>query len=99
VGNGTEMWLQIDFENSTAISGAEIAFFANEEQGFDAPKSYKVQVKEGNEWVDVKGAAYGDVVADGITEVEWEEVNGEVIRLVFMPKVGMRVRVVEFKVY
>jgi hypothetical protein len=95
MSNGTEMWFEIDFGNSTSIIGADIAFFANEEQGFDVPESYKVQVGGAI----VKGARYGDVVANGITEVSWDEVTGDKVRLVFAPKKGMRVRVVEFKVY
>jgi hypothetical protein len=95
VSNGTEMWLEVDFGNSTSTRGADIAFFANEEQGFDVPESYKVQI--GGE--DVNGGKYGDSVANGITEVGWDEKVSEKVRLVFAPKLGKKVRVVEFKVY
>ncbi|KAH3965325.1 hypothetical protein HBI56_045480 [Parastagonospora nodorum] len=95
VSNGTEMWLEVDFGNSTSTSGADIAFFANEEQGFDVPESYKVQI--GGE--DVNGGKYGDSVANGITEVDWDEKVSEKVRLVFAPKLWKKVRVVEFKVY
>jgi hypothetical protein len=96
VSNGTEMWFEINFgNNSTSTSSADIAFFANEEQGFDVPASYKVQIGG----ADVRGAKYGDVVANGITEVSWDEVTSGKVRLVFVPKKGMKVRVVEFKVY
>jgi hypothetical protein len=100
VGNGTEMWLQVEFgNNATVTSAADLAFFANEEQGFDVPEAYRVQVKDENKWKDVSEAKYAEPVANGITEVEWEEVTSGIVRLVFMPKDGKRVRIVEFKVY
>lgn len=95
VSNGTEMWLEVDFGNSTSTSGAEIAFFVNEEQGFDVPGNYKVQIAG----QDVKGGKYGDIVANGITEVSWDEFTSEKVRLTFAPKLEKKVRVVEFKVY
>ncbi|KAG9187285.1 hypothetical protein G6011_05156 [Alternaria panax] len=102
VGNGTAVWFQIDFGKTVSISAAELAFFANEEQGFSEPASYKIQVPasgNGEEWSDAKGATYGDVVANGITAVEWKEVEGKKVRVVFTPKVGTKVRIAEFKVY
>jgi hypothetical protein len=98
IGNGTEVWFQIDFGASTTTNSAELAFFANEDQGFDVPADYKIQVAEGDSWVDAD-ATYADAVANGITDVEWKEVEGQKVRLVFTPKVGQKVRLVEFKVY
>jgi hypothetical protein len=95
VGNGTEMWFEIDFGNQTTTSAADLAFFENSEQGFEVPETYKIQVG-GN---DVQGAKYGDIVANGITEATWDGVMSEMVRLVFMPKPGMKVRLIEFKVY
>lgn len=54
---------------------------------------------DSGEWSDVEGATYGDVVANGITSVEWKEVQGEQVRVIFTPKVGSKVRIAEFKVY
>jgi len=102
VGNGTSIWFQIDFGKSVTTSSAELAFFANEEQGFAEPESYKIQVPaggNGTEWTDAEDAVYGDVVANGITEAEWKEVEGQKVRVIFTPKVGMKVRIAEFKVY
>lgn len=98
-GNGTDVWFQIDFGSSTAVSSAEIAFFANPEQGFDVPTSYHIQAADGDSWVDVAGSKYADPVANGITEVSWSETNSSKIRIVFSPKVGQKVRLVEFKVF
>ncbi|KAI4922949.1 hypothetical protein J4E90_001385 [Alternaria incomplexa] len=102
VGNGSSVWFEIDFGRSVSMSSAELAFFANEEQGFAAPKGYSVQVPaggNGTEWTDVEGVVYGDVVANGITEVEWKEVEGQKVRVIFTPEVGRKVRIAEFKVY
>jgi hypothetical protein len=101
VGNSTEVWFQVDFGAKTRISSAELAFFANEEQNFDVPGSYRVQVVNGDSssWVDVDGARYDGVVANGITGVEWYEVESGKVRLVFTPKVGKKVRLVEFKLF
>lgn len=99
IGNGTDMWFEIDFGNSTATSAADLAFLANEEQGFDVPETYKIQAMVGDSWVDAPDAKYIEAVANGITEVEWKEVTSQNIRVLFMPKMGMRTRLVEFKVY
>jgi hypothetical protein len=100
IGNGTEVWFQIDFGATTMISSAELAFFANVEQNFDVPEKYRVQVASGNaSWVDVDGPTYADAVANGITDVEWVEVETSKARLVFTPKAGTKVRLVEFKLF
>jgi hypothetical protein len=100
VGIGSEVWFQIDFGAETTISSAELAFFANEEQNFDVPDKYRVQIATGNSsWVDVDGAQYADAVANGITDVEWNEVEISRTRLVFTPKAGAKVRLVEFKLF
>ncbi|KAF2849117.1 six-hairpin glycosidase [Plenodomus tracheiphilus IPT5] len=98
-GNGTELWYAIDFGASTSISSAEFAFFADQGQGFDVPGKYRVQVESGGVWVDVKGAKYGFPVANGITAASWEAVGSGKVRVLFVPREGRKVRLVEFKVY
>jgi hypothetical protein len=99
IGNGTELWFQIDFGKDTATSAADLAFFADEAQSFDVPESYRVQVASGDSWTDVSEAKHGEPVANGITGVEWAEVSSAKVRLVFTPSRGKKVRLVEFKVY
>lgn len=99
VGNGSEVWFQIDFGASTTVASAELAFFTDESQAFDTPASYRVQVDVDGVWGDVEEAKYGEVVGNGITNVEWKRISVEKIRLVFKPKVGSKVRLVEFKVF
>ncbi|USP80206.1 hypothetical protein yc1106_07480 [Curvularia clavata] len=99
-GTGEEIWFQIDFGKQVSISSAELAFFANTEQGFAAPTKYKIQIADqAGEWKDVDGVKYGGVVENGITEVEWKEVQSAKVRVVFTPVTGQKVRLVEFKVY
>ncbi|RAR14505.1 six-hairpin glycosidase [Stemphylium lycopersici] len=103
VGNGTgEVWFEIDFGAEVASSSAELAFFADEEQGYAAPTAYRIQVPgdaEGAAWSDVPEATYQSVVANGITDVSWTEVRSQKVRLVFTPTAGAKVRLVEFKVF
>jgi hypothetical protein len=99
VGNGTEMWFQINFGNETSTTAADLAFFADEQQGFDVPETYRIQAANGGAWEDVSEPKYGELVANGITEVEWADVKSKTVRLVFVPREGKKVRLVEFKVY
>lgn len=99
IGNGDEMWFQIDFGANTATSAADLAFFADEGQSFDVPESYRIQVADGDAWVDASEAKYAVPVANGMTTAEWANATVSKIRLVFTPKSGQKVRLVEFKVY
>lgn len=99
IGNNTELWFQIDFGASTPTRAADLAFFADEGQGFDVPKSYRVQVANGDSWAETSKAKYGKPVANGITELSWAEATSSKVRLVFTPNSGKKVRLVEFKVY
>jgi hypothetical protein len=99
IGNGTEMWFQVDFGTNTTTSAADLAFFANDDQGFDVPKTYRIQVPSGASWIDASETKYGDLVANGITEVGWAETGSSKVRLVFTPKSGKKVRLVEFKIF
>ncbi|KAL2825778.1 Six-hairpin glycosidase-like protein [Aspergillus cavernicola] len=103
VGDGSEIWYEINFGAETEIQRAEIAFFEDPELGFDVPSSYRVQVLSAaasGEWedVDVDGE-YEDAVGNGITNVSWASVGTERVRLVFTPVDGFAVRLVELKVF
>ncbi|KAL2841732.1 Six-hairpin glycosidase-like protein [Aspergillus pseudoustus] len=101
VGNGSEIWYQINFGSSVEVTRAEIAFAAGSELGVDVPSQYRVQVNTGGSWVDVDlgDGEYEHAVANGITNVQWESVETSLLRLVFTPKEGVAVRLVEFKVF
>lgn len=98
-GSGAEIWFEIDFGAATTVAAAELAFFADQAQGFDVPADYRVQVVSGGVWRNVSAARYAGAVANGITNVSWRGVGTGKVRLVFTPKSGVKVRLVEFKVY
>ncbi|KAE8341560.1 hypothetical protein BDV24DRAFT_132196 [Aspergillus arachidicola] len=98
-GNGSELWYQISFESSTKTASAEIAFFANSTQGFDAPEKYSIQINVSGDWSEVSNANYSSPVANGITRATWDGVDTDKIRLVFAPQEEKKVRLVEFKVF
>ncbi|EOA85281.1 hypothetical protein ACJQWK_07263 [Exserohilum turcicum] len=98
--DGTDVWFEIDFGQPVATSSAELAFFENETQGFAAPSKYRIEVPgEGGVWANVQGAKLASVLANGITDAEWTGVQTDKVRVVFTPKTGSKVRLVEFKVY
>lgn len=99
IGNGSEIWYQIDFGKGTTITSAELAFFADEGQGFDVPLEYRIQASVGGSWMDVSEAEYATPVANGITDVSWKATVVNQTRLVFTPKNGKKVRLVEYKVF
>jgi hypothetical protein len=104
-----DIWFEIDFGKQVSTSSAELAFFANKDQGYAAPTKYRIQILssgaataggEGGVWKDVDGAMYSAIVPNGITNVEWKAgVQSSKIRVVFTPTAGAKVRLVEFKVY
>ncbi|KAF2014671.1 hypothetical protein BU24DRAFT_433908 [Aaosphaeria arxii CBS 175.79] len=97
-GSGAEIWYEIDFGSQVTVNGADIAFFANNGQGFDVPGKYRVQAYNGS-WKDVGNSQYGATVANGITVAKWTSTDVTKVRLVFTPKDGKKVRLVELKVY
>ncbi|KAL4940082.1 hypothetical protein BDV06DRAFT_230599 [Aspergillus oleicola] len=103
-GEGEEIWYAVDFGGDVEVSRAEIAFAVSEYGGVsvDVPGSWRVQYDEGGGWVDVSladGEGYEEAVGNGITGVSWGSVTTGGVRLVFTPKEGVRVRLVEFKVF
>ncbi|KAL4967021.1 Six-hairpin glycosidase-like protein [Aspergillus stella-maris] len=103
-GNGEEIWYAIDFGSSVQVSRAEIAFAVSDSYGsnVDVPDGYRVQYNDAGEWEDVSlvdGGEYGEAVGNGITDVNWEGVTTSGVRLLFVPKEGVSVRLVEFKAF
>ncbi|OQE29548.1 hypothetical protein PENSTE_c002G05440 [Penicillium steckii] len=98
-GNGSEIWYQIDFENSTKMQSAEIAFFANSTQEIDAPSDYRIQTSQSGQWEDVSNGKFDKILENGITKASWDAVSSESIRLYFTPKDGRKARLVELKVF
>lgn len=101
-GDGeTSQWYAVDFGSQTAVDRAEIAFYQDSDGGtYAVPASYRVQyVDSSGAWVNVTASIQDAALANGITNVEWTSVTTQVVRLVFVPPSGTRVRLVEFKVF
>ncbi|GKT84257.1 six-hairpin glycosidase [Colletotrichum tofieldiae] len=96
--SSAEAWVSIEFGSAVDAARAEIAFFANEEKGFDVPVSYRLQVLSG-EWTDVADAVYDEPLANGITNAKWAGASTESLRILVTPQEGKRVRLVELKVF
>lgn len=115
VGDGqTSQWFSVDFGAQTNISSAEIAFYQGDEPGtytyadgtyaavngtFEVPVSYLVQYQNDGVWMNVTTSVKDAALANGITNVSWEAVNTQLVRLVFTPAAATQVRLVEFKVF
>ncbi|KAL4756953.1 Six-hairpin glycosidase-like protein [Aspergillus foveolatus] len=99
-GSGKEIWFEIDFGEAVEITRAEIAFAVVEEANVDIPESYRLEYLDGDGWVglDIDGE-YGEAVGNGITDVSWAAVTTQEVRLVFTPKKGVAVRLVELKLF
>lgn len=98
-GDGSEIWYQIDFGKSTEMKSAEVAFFENSAQQFDVPSAYRIQTSQSGEWKDVSKGRYEKALANGITKASWDAVSSESLRLYLKPKKGLKVRLVELKVF
>ncbi|KAL4804651.1 Six-hairpin glycosidase-like protein [Aspergillus unguis] len=99
--DGEEIWYEIDFGDATEVTRTEIAFAVDEDSSVDVPDEYRVQYLDGGEWVDVGlgDGEYPEAVGNGITDVTWDSVTTQKARLVFTPKDGLAVRLVEFKLF
>ncbi|RDW68796.1 uncharacterized protein DSM5745_08556 [Aspergillus mulundensis] len=101
VGSGESVWYEVDFGSETEVSRGEIAFAVHAGSNVDVPGEYRVEYLDGTEWVgvEVEGDGYAEAVRNGITDVAWAAVNTQKVRLVFTPKEGVKVRLVEFKLF
>ncbi|KAJ5388034.1 hypothetical protein N7509_010575 [Penicillium cosmopolitanum] len=81
------------------MQSAEIAFFANDTQKFDAPSDYRVQTSQSGKWANVSNGKFDKVVANGVIKASWDAVSSESIRLYFTPKKGLQARLIELKVF
>ncbi|KAL4875666.1 Six-hairpin glycosidase-like protein [Aspergillus karnatakaensis] len=104
VGDGNEIWFEVDLGQTLEVTRAEIAFAVHEESNVDVPGEYKVQIESGDGWVEVEvevegEGEYPDAVGNGITDVSFDVVSAQRVRLVFTPQEGVKVRLVEFKLF
>ncbi|KAL2869501.1 six-hairpin glycosidase [Aspergillus lucknowensis] len=102
VGNGTEIWFEIDFGEATAIEDVEMNFAANEEQGTAPPINYKLRAELANgTWVNPTDL--GPIPVDFGNGSQYDGWIGQKLikrlRLLFTPREGKKVHLVEFWAY
>jgi hypothetical protein len=94
---GSTQWYTIDFGAATQLAGCELAFYADGNE-FVLPATYDIQRLENGNWVKIYGN--GDqLVANGITNVSWQTVTTNQLRVAFPQAAGKRTRLVEFKAF
>ncbi|KAL4905631.1 hypothetical protein BDW74DRAFT_177999 [Aspergillus multicolor] len=99
-GSGEEIWYEVNFGTVVEVTRAEIAFAVHEGSNVDVPNAYKVEYVDGDSWVGVRvDGEYGEAIGNGVTNVVWNAVTSQKVRLVFTPKDGVAVRLVEFKLF
>lgn len=93
----SQQWYNIDFGNATSLGSAELAFFVDDGD-FALPLDYEIASWDGSKWETIDGDA-GELVANGVTNVEWSELSTTQLRLSFTQAAGKRTRLAEFKAF
>jgi hypothetical protein len=93
----SEQWYAIDFGSDTALSSAELAFFVDEGE-YALPSDYVVSSWVDGQWVKIEGDGE-ELVANGVTDVKWDELSTSGLRVSFTQAKGKRTRLVEFKAF
>ncbi|CZT18078.1 uncharacterized protein RCC_03918 [Ramularia collo-cygni] len=94
-------WYNVDFGQATLLVGCELAFFVDDDGGdYALPLSYDIlRFDESGEWVKIVGFGESRLVANGITDVSWDGVITNQLRVSFRQPAGKRVRLVEIKAF
>lgn len=87
----------MDFGTATQLVGCELAFFVDGGD-FALPLSYDILRLENGNWVKIFG--FGEqLLANGITNVSWDSVTTNQLRVSFRQPAGKRVRLAEIKAF
>lgn len=80
---GTEEWVQYNFEANRTFQSCRVYFFDDTGRGqCRIPESWKIQVKVGDQWQDVEVIEPYTTKKDGWSAVKFKPVGGTQIRLV-----------------
>ena len=84
----TEEWVQFDFEAEQEVSSVEVYWFDDGPHGgCRIPASWKVQVKSGDAWKDVKPEGEYSVTKNAWDKVQFKAVKTDALRLLIqLPK-------------
>ncbi len=97
---GTKEWLQYDFENEEQIGTVRIYWFDDEasEGGCRIPNSWRVMYLENNEWKAAYAHEGFSIIKDGWSEVQFEPVKTNSIRIELQSQEGVSSGVLELEV-
>jgi hypothetical protein len=91
-------WYNIDFGQSTNLVGCELSFYVNDSEGFALPLNYDILKLVNGNWVKIYG--FGEqLVANGVTNVQWDSISSNQLRVSFRQPASKKVRLVEFKAF
>jgi hypothetical protein len=93
----SQQWYAVDFGNVTTLSSAELAFYTDDDD-FALPSDYVVSSWVDGEWEKIEGDG-DELVANGITNVSWNELSTSKLMLSFTQAAGKKTRLVEFKAF
>jgi hypothetical protein len=96
--DGRDSWFAVDFGRKVPLGRVELAFFADG-KAFDAPAGYRVQALTAQGWRDVSGLHADPPVANGVTQARFAPVSTTSLRVVFTPRPGRGLRLVELKAF
>ncbi|MBX3096348.1 MAG: glycoside hydrolase family 127 protein [Fimbriimonadaceae bacterium] len=95
---GSEEWLSYSFESPKTIKGVEVYWFDDTGRGeCRAPVAWRVQVKRGEDWVDVPCDSNG-VLLNQFNRANFAPVTTEEIRLLIQLRENFSAGVLEWKV-
>jgi hypothetical protein len=79
---GSTEWVQYDLKRPTVLTGVEVYWFDDTGRGAcRIPKSWRVQVRAGEEWVNVKTKGEFSVEKDRFNQVTFEPVTTTAVRI------------------
>ncbi len=95
---GTSEWVQYTFERPRTLQRTRVYWFEDSpEGGCRTPESWKIQVKQGSEWVDVEPLGQYGTQANAWNLVEFKPLRGSEIRLLVKLKSGFSGGVLEWE--
>jgi hypothetical protein len=89
-------WYEVDFGHTVQLARAQLSFFGDQNR-FAAPDAFRVQVWRDGGWRDI--ATLSHPAANGVTPVAWAPIASDRLRVVFTPRLGRALRLVELKVF
>lgn len=91
-------WIAVDLGTPTRVGSAELAFFADGER-FAPPRTARIELWTGRDWVIPSEINQSAPVANGVTAARWQPMMASRIRVQVEPQPGRSIRLVELKAF